>query len=68
MDDFFIPTKTKKKLKEETIQFLKIIEKHNLYFKWSKYDFNIEKVPILGVVVGREEVQMENDKIKAVKK
>ena len=68
MDDFIIPAKTKKKLEEKTIQFLKIAEKHNLCFKQSKCDFNVKKIPILGVVVGWGEVQMENDKVKAVKK
>ena len=33
IDDFFIPTKTKKELEDRTIQFLKIVEKHDLYFK-----------------------------------
>ena len=33
MDNFIIPAKTKKKLEEKTIQFLKIAEKHNLCFK-----------------------------------
>ena len=33
IDDFIILAKTIKKLKERTIQFLKIAEKHNLYFK-----------------------------------
>ena len=33
MDDFIIPGKTKKKLKEKTVKFLKIAEKHNLCFK-----------------------------------
>jgi len=47
---------------------LKIAEKHNLCFKQSKCDFNIEEIPILGVVVGKEQVQMEQDKIKVVKK
>ena len=46
---------------------MKIAEKHNLCFKWSKCDFNIEEIPILGVVVGQEQVQMENEKVKAVK-
>jgi len=46
---------------------LKIAEKHNIYFKWLKYDFNMEEVPILKVVIGREQVQMENNKVKAVK-
>jgi len=68
MDDFVILAKDMKKLEERTIQFLKITENHNLRFKQSKYDFNIEEIPILGVVVGREQVQMETDKVKAVKK
>ena len=56
-----------KELEESTIQFLKIVEKHNLCFKKSKYDFNMEKIPILGVIVGRGQVKMEQEKIKAVK-
>jgi len=66
MDDFVIPAKTKNKLEERTICFLKIVEKYNLCFKWSKYDFDAKKIPILGVVVGKGEVQMENNKIKMV--
>jgi len=46
---------------------LKIVEKHNLCFKQSKCNIDAEKIPILGVVGGREEVQMENDKVKTVK-
>jgi len=33
IDNFIISAKTKKKLEERTIQFLKIAEKHNLCFK-----------------------------------
>jgi len=33
MDDFVIPAKTIKELKKWMIRFLKITEKHNLYFK-----------------------------------
>jgi len=46
---------------------LKIAEKHNLCFKQSKCDFNMEEIPILGVVVSKGQVQMEQDKIKVVK-
>jgi len=46
---------------------LKIAEKHNLCFKRSKYDFNIEEIPILGVIVGKEQVKIKQEKIKAVK-
>ena len=59
MDDFVIPTRTMKELEERTIRFLKIAERYNLCFKRSKYDFNMEEIPILGVVVGKEQVKME---------
>jgi len=59
MNDFVILAKMMKELKEQTIRFLKIAEKHNLCFKRSKYDFNMEEIPILEVVVGKEQVKME---------
>ena len=46
---------------------MKIAEKHNLCFKQSKCDFNMEEIPILGVIVGRGQVKIEQEKIKAVK-
>jgi len=67
MNDFIIPAKTKGELEERTIQFLKIAEKHNLCFKQSKCNFNIEEIPILGVIVGKRQVKMKQDKNKAVK-
>jgi len=66
MDDFAIPAKTKKKLEEWTIHFLKVAEKPNLCFKWLKCDFNAKEILILGVVVERGEVWIENDKVKTV--
>jgi len=67
MDDFVIPARMIEELEEQTIRFLKIAEKHNLCFKQSKCDFNMEEIPILGVVVGKGQVKMEQEKIKAVK-
>jgi len=67
MDDFVIPVKTIEELEEQTVRFLKIAEKHNLCFKQSKYNFNMEEIPILGVIVGKEQVKMEQEKIKTVK-
>ncbi len=46
---------------------MKIVEKHNLCFKQSKYGFNIEEILILGVIIGKKQVKMEQEKIKAVK-
>ena len=62
-----IPAKTMEELEERTVQFLKIVEKHNLCFKRSKYDFNMGEIPLLEVVVGKEQIQIEQEKIKAVK-
>ena len=68
MDNFVILAKDMRELEERTIQFLKITERYNLYFKQSKCDFNMEKIPILEVIVGKGQVQMETDKVKTVKK
>ena len=67
MDNFVIPAKTMEELEERMIRFLKIAEKQNLCFKWSKCDFNMEEIPILGVIVGKGQVKIEQEKIKAVK-
>jgi len=67
MDDFVILAKTMEELEERTIRFLKIVEKYNLCFKQLKCDFNMEEIPILGVIVGKRQVKMEQEKIKAVK-
>ena len=56
IDDFVIPAKTMEELEERSIRFFKIAEKYNLCFKRSKYNFNIEKIPILEVIVGKEQV------------
>jgi len=52
IDDFVIPIKTRKELEERTIQFLKIMEKHNLCFKQLECNFDTEEIFILEVVVG----------------
>jgi len=67
MDDFIIPAKTMKELEKQTIRFLKIVKKHNLCFKRSKYNFNMEEILILGVIIGIEQVKIEQEKIKTVK-
>ena len=67
MDNFVISAKTMEELEERMIRFLKIVEKHNLCFKKSKCDFNIEEIPILGVIVRKGQVKMEQERIKVVK-
>jgi len=67
MDNFVILAKTMKELEERTVRFSKIAEKHNLHFKRSKCDFNMEEISILGVIVEKGQVKMEQEKIKVVK-
>jgi len=67
MDNFIILAKTMKELEERMVRFLKIAEKHNLYFKRLKYNFNMDKISIFRVVVGKGQVKIEQEKIKAVK-
>jgi len=67
MNDFIIPVKNMKELEERMTQFLKIAEKYNLCFKQLKCDFNMEEIPILRVVIRRGQVQMEANKVKAIK-
>jgi len=67
MDDFVIPAKTMEELEERTVRFFKIVEKYNLCFKRLKCDFNMEEIPILGVVVSKGQIQIEQENIKAVK-
>ena len=68
MDDFVILAKTIEELEERMIRFLKIAEKHNLCFKRLKCDFNMKEIPILGVIVGKGQIKMKQEKIKVVKK
>jgi len=67
MNNFVILAKTIEELKERTIRFLKIAEKHNLCFKRSKCNFNMEEIPILEVIVKKGQIKIEQEKIKAVK-
>jgi len=66
MDDFIIPGKMEKELKERTIKFLKVAEKHNLCFKQTKCKFDTTEILILGVKVGNGKVKIKNKKIKAI--
>jgi hypothetical protein len=52
MDNFAIPGETKQQLQERTIKFLEIVDKHNLYFKRSKCDFDTTQISMLGTVIG----------------
>ena len=45
---------------------MKILTEKNLYIKPEKYKWNIREVGILGVVIGLEEIKMEEAMLKRV--
>jgi len=59
MNNFIILAKTIEELEERIVRFLRIVEKHNMCFKRSKCDFNMEEISILGVIVEKGQVKME---------
>ena len=67
MDDFAIPGNSLQELEERTVRFLTIADKHNLFFKRSKCDFNATQIPILGTVIGNGQAMMEQEKISAIR-
>jgi len=66
MDNFAILGETKQQLQECTIKFLEIADKHNLYFKRSKCDFNASQISMLGTVIGNGKATMEKEKVEAI--
>jgi hypothetical protein len=66
MDNFIILAENERELEERTINFLKMAEQHNLCFKRTKCKFGVKEVPVLGVRISKEKVQMEEEKVAAV--
>ena len=67
MDDIIIHANTKEELERLTKEVMKILEKHRLFIKASKSLFEVTKVPILGFVVEKDKVEMEEEKITKIK-
>jgi hypothetical protein len=63
MDDFAIPGEKKHQLQERIIKFLKIADRHNLYFQQSKCDFNATEISLLR----NGKATMEKEKVEAVR-
>ena len=66
MDDLIFKGKTKEELCQNTLKGLKILEKNDLYIKESKCYWEVDKVPVLGHIVGKGCLQMEATKVKTI--
>ena len=66
MDDIVFCGTTKEELRRNTLEGLRILEKHDLYVKESKCYWEVEEVPVLGHIVGHGRTRMEKTKIKTI--
>jgi hypothetical protein len=75
MDDIAIHTKRKKKEIEDQHferhqkhmhQVLNKLEKHDLYLKPEKCEFEKEEIEYLGVIIGQNKIQMDSGKLKGI--
>ena len=66
MDNLIFKGKMKEELHQNTLEGLKILEKHDLYIKESKCYWEVEEVPVLGHIVGKGCLQMEATKVKTI--
>ena len=67
MDDLLIAAKTRKELRERTLQVLKKLQDHDLYLKPEKCEFEKELIEYLGFIVSIGKIQMDPKKIAGIK-
>jgi len=68
VDDVLVGTETEEEHDEVVEEVLKRLEENDLYVKPEKCMWKVQKVPFLGVVMGEEKVEMEEDKVEGVLK
>jgi len=59
-----VETKTEKGHDEIVEEVLKQMEEHNLYLKPEKYVWKVKEVGFLGLVIGKDSIKMEEEKVK----
>jgi hypothetical protein len=69
IDDLMIYTKTNNIQEHERLvkKVLKHLEEHNLFTKPEKGTFGVKEVELLGMIVSREGITMDDSKIKAIR-
>ncbi|GKD95148.1 putative reverse transcriptase domain-containing protein [Tanacetum coccineum] len=67
IDDILIYSRNKEEHKDHLITILELLKKEKLYAKFSKYDFWISIVHILGHVIDNQGIHVDPAKIEAVK-
>ena len=66
IDDVIVGTETEEGHDELVAEVLRRLEENDLYVKLEKYRWKVREVGFLGVVIGLEEIKMEEEKLKKV--
>ena len=65
-DDVIMGTETEEEHDEIVAEIIKRLEENDLYIKLEKCKWKVKEVDFLGVVIGPEEIKMEEEKVKGV--
>jgi len=66
IDDVIIAMENKEEHNELVVEIVKRLEENDLYVKLEKCKWKVREVGFLGVVIGPEEIKMEEEKVKGV--
>ena len=66
IDDVIVRTKTEEGHDEIVVEIIKRLKENNLYVKLEKCKWKVREVGFLGVVIGPDEIKMEEEKVKGV--
>jgi len=66
IDDVIVRTETEEGHDELVAEIIKRLEENDLYMKLEKCKWKVREVGFLGVVIGLEEIKMEEEKVKEV--
>jgi len=68
MDDVLVETEDEKKYDEIVEEVLRRMEENDLYIKPEKYVWKVKEIDFLGLVMGAEEIKMQEEKVTGVLK
>ena len=66
VDDVLVGTETKEGHNEIVEEILRRLEKNDLYVKPEKYVWKVQKIGFLGVVIGPNRIEIEEEKVDRV--
>ena len=66
IDDIIVGMKKEERHDEVVEEVIKRLAENNLYVKPEKYKWKIREVRFLGVVIGPEEIKMEEERVKEI--